>query len=245
VTGVDAAFNSIAQFRSTDGGILLVDKPLDWTSFDVIRSLRKPLGVRKMGHAGTLDPLATGLLILASQRCTKDIERYQAQRKTYIGTIAFGGETASYDAATPVTNERLLGTLMVDDVVAATAAFTGDIEQLPPMYSAVKVDGKRLYTSARKGEEVPREPRHVSVYEFTITGGTLPLLAFRIQCSKGTYVRSLAHDLGQKLGCGAWLAGLRRTAIGEYSVDDAWSVERLRGESSVPAIEMEASDAGR
>jgi tRNA pseudouridine55 synthase len=241
VTGVDAAFNTIAQFRSVGGGILLVDKPLDWTSFDVIRSLRKPLGVRKMGHAGTLDPLATGLLILASQRMTKQIDAYQAQRKTYVGTIAFGGSTASYDAATPVTNERPVGALTTDDVVAATAAFTGEIEQVPPMYSAVKVEGQRLYALARKGKDIPREARRVTVDEFAITGGTLPLLQFRIRCSKGTYVRSLAHDLGERLGCGAWLAGLRRTAIGDFSVDDAWTLERLRAEAAAPESAMEAA----
>ena len=244
MSGVGAAFNTIAQFRSACGGILLVDKPLDWTSFDVIRSLRTPLGVRKMGHAGTLDPLATGLLILASQRMTKEIDSFQAQRKTYCGELVLGGCTASFDAATPVEHERPLGALSMDDVARAAAEFTGEIAQIPPMYSALKVDGRRLYDLARKGQEVVREARQVTVHEFHITGGTLPRIAFRVVCSKGTYVRSLAHDLGQRLGCGAYLCSLRRTAIGEHSVDDAWTIERLRGEAAASVIEEEAAHAG-
>lgn len=228
--GVDAAFNTLAQFRSADGGILLVDKPLEWTSFDVIRTLRRLVQVRKMGHAGTLDPRATGLLILASQRRTKEIDSFQAQHKSYEGAFVLGGTTASYDAAMPVENERAIDGVTLASVADAALAFTGEIDQIPPMYSALKVDGRRLYDMARKGEEIARPPRRVTVQRFDITGGDLPVVTFRVDCSKGTYVRSLVHDLGQRLGCGAYLRDLRRTGIGDYRVDDAWSMDRIREE---------------
>lgn len=220
-------FNTIEQFSTPEGGVLLVDKPSSWTSFDVVNKIRRTLRVRKVGHAGTLDPMATGLLILCSGRSTKSIDRYQALVKMYEGTMRLGAVTASYDAETPAENEQPLGDIAAHDIRDAAQRFTGDIEQLPPMYSAVKVKGQRLYKLARKGEEVERAPRRVHIARFDIEDVTLPDVRFTVVCSKGTYVRTLAHDLGQTLGCGAYLSSLRRTAIGTIHVADAWSIDEL------------------
>jgi tRNA pseudouridine55 synthase len=227
MTTIAARINSLAEFASADGGILLVDKPAGWTSFDVIRKLRGLLRIRKVGHAGTLDPLATGLLILASQKMTVKIDAFQALPKAYEGTMTLGGVTASYDAATPVTDPRSPQGITEEAVRDAARKFTGEIDQIPPMFSAVKHHGRRLYSYARKGEEVERNARRITVREFEITGIDMPVVSFRVLCSKGTYVRSLVHDAGQSLGCGAWLSSLRRTAIGEFSVNDAWTMDGL------------------
>ena len=204
-----------------------MDKPASWTSFDVVNKIRGVLRVRKVGHAGTLDPMATGLLILCSGRLTKSIDQYQALVKMYEGTMHLGGVTPSYDAETPVEDERPVDGITSDDVHGAAERFIGDIEQLPPMYSAVKVKGQRLYRLARKGKEVERTPRPVHIARFDIEDVSIPEVTFTVVCSKGTYVRTLAHDLGQMLGCGAYLSSLRRTAIGTQHVSDAWSIEQV------------------
>jgi tRNA pseudouridine55 synthase len=229
-------FNTVEQFRSPVGGVLLVDKPRTWTSFDVVKKVRATLRVKKVGHAGTLDPMATGLLILCSSTMTKKIDAFQALGKVYEGSMRLGAVTASYDAETEPRNVRPLGDLDEDRIHAAIRPFVGVIEQLPPMYSAVKVDGKRLYKLARKGEEVERTARTVTVERFEIVTVRLPEVDFLVHCSKGTYVRSLVHDLGQQLGCGAYLTALRRSAIGNFSVDEAWSIEQLIEEAKAEGV---------
>ena len=207
--------------------VLPVDKPQGWSSFDVVRKLRRLFAVRKIGHAGTLDPMATGLLICLVGRATKQMVRFMEMPKTYTGTIRLGQTTTTYDAEGDVVEER--SWTDVDDVRLdhARLQFIGDIEQQTPMYSAVKVGGERLYRKARRGETVDRPPRHVSVYDFTLTGRRGADVDFVVSCSRGTYIRAIAHDMGQLLGCGAHLAALRRTAIGEVRVEDAWTIAAL------------------
>lgn len=207
---------------------LLVDKPLGATSFDVVRTVRRLTETRKVGHAGTLDPMATGLLVvLVGRGATRHQRHFMALRKVYEGTLRLGEVTPSYDAETDVSEWR--DPSGVSDAVLAEArdAFVGTVVQKPPMYSAVKVDGERLYRKARRGETAARPPRQVVVYTFEITDRRGPDVDFRVACSKGTYIRSLAHDLGQELGVGAHLTRLRRTTIGPYQVDDAWTPDGL------------------
>lgn len=240
--------NTIEQFRAPSGGVLLVDKPQGWTSFDVVKKVRGTLRVKKVGHAGTLDPMATGLLILCSGPMTRSIDTFQALVKQYEGSLRLGAVTASYDAETPEEQHRPVGKLRIEDVRSAAQRYEGDIAQLPPMYSAVKVDGRRLYSLARKGKEVERKPRTVHVARFEITGAEFPDVHFRVTCSKGTYVRTLAHDLGQDLGCGAYLTALRRTAIGSFFADEAWSIDAIVAEAvalGFTAPGKEKTDAGR
>lgn len=220
-------FNTIEQFRNHTGGVLLLDKPQWWTSFDVVKKVRSTVRVKKVGHAGTLDPMATGLLILCSSHLTKKIDAFQALGKVYAGSFRLGAVTPSYDAETEIMEPRPLTDIDEQRIREAAAGFVGTIAQLPPMYSAVKVDGQRLYKRARKGEEVERQPRMVTVERFDIQSVSLPDVSFAVHCSKGTYVRSLAHDLGQKLGCGAYLTSLRRTFIGGFSVTEAWSIDQV------------------
>lgn len=232
--------NSVAQFKSPAGGGLLVDKPPEWTSFDVVKKVRNSFRVKKVGHAGTLDPLATGLLVLLSNACTKLIDHVQVQEKTYEGTCVLGGITDSYDAATTVHDLRSFGHCTTESILSAMRSFVGDIEQVPPMYSAVKHDGERLYKLARRGEEVERKSRPVHVERFELLSSELPQLHFRVVCSKGTYVRTLVHDLGQMLGTGAYLSSLRRTAIGDFSVDDAVTIEQIIRATQEAKTEMQA-----
>jgi tRNA pseudouridine55 synthase len=213
----------------TDGSaaILLMDKPAGMSSFGVIRRLRTFLGVKKIGHAGTLDPAATGLLIcLVGRPATRLQAHFMGLRKTYTGTIRLGQVTGSYDAETEVVEEHDASGVTDADLEDARQAFLGEIEQRPPMYSAVKMGGERLYKKARRGETVERPPRPVTVYRFDVERRG-DEVNFVVECSKGTYIRTLAHDLGQRLGVGAHLASLRRTAIGPYRVDDAWTLEAL------------------
>lgn len=212
---------------SAEGLVLPIDKPKGWTSFDVIRKLRRVLGVRKIGHAGTLDPMATGLLICLVGRATRQMENFMEQPKAYSGTLRLGQKTASYDAETPVTEERAWSHVQMDDLDRARQAFIGDIEQIPPIYSAVKVGGERLYRKARRGETAVVPPRLVHVYDFQIVSKQGADVSFELECSRGTYVRSIAHDVGELLGTGAHLISLRRTAIGATSVERAWSLEML------------------
>ena len=213
------------------GRVILVDKPLNWTSFQVVNKLRwlirKNYGIKKIkvGHAGTLDPLATGLLIICTGKFTKKIEEYQGQEKEYTGTITLGATTPSFDLETDFDQEFDFSQVTEKMVKEATLGFTGDIEQRPPVFSALKKDGKRLYEYAREGKEVEIPARSVHISEFEITGFSKPDIHFRVVCSKGTYIRTLAHDLGKALESGAHLSGLRRTRIGEFKVDDALSIE--------------------
>jgi tRNA pseudouridine55 synthase len=212
-------------FNFEQGEVLLVDKPLNWTSFDVVNKLRYASKVKKIGHAGTLDPLATGLLVLCTGKFTKKIEEYQAQEKEYIGSLFLGATTATYDSETEPEQIFDISHITPAQVLDITSQFIGHIKQLPPMYSAIKVNGKRLYELARKGKEVELKPRAVYVSSFELTKIDLPNIEFKVVCSKGTYIRSLAHDLGKALGVGAYLTSLRRTRIGDFSVNDAKSVE--------------------
>ncbi|MCS4434419.1 tRNA pseudouridine(55) synthase TruB [Aquiflexum gelatinilyticum] len=203
------------------GEVFLIDKPYQWTSFDVVKKVRNALKIKKVGHAGTLDPLATGLLIVCAGKKTKSIDSYMAQEKEYTGTFILGKTTESFDLEKEVTDVSDPSDITFDLVKLAVAQLTGDILQIPPMHSAIKVDGKRVYESARKGIEVKMEARPVTVSEFEITSFENPEVHFRIVCSKGTYIRSLARDLGEILGVGAYMSALRRTRIGDFSLNEA------------------------
>lgn len=206
------------------GEVFLINKPLEWTSFDVVKKIRNTLKIKKVGHAGTLDPLATGLLIVCAGKKTKSIETYMGQEKEYTGTFVLGKTTESFDLEKEVVDVADPAHLTMEDVKKAAAQLTGDIFQVPPMHSAIKVDGKRVYESARKGQEVVMEARPVSVPVFEITDFQNPVVHFRIVCSKGTYIRSLARDLGNILGVGAYMASLIRTRIGDFRLKEAISV---------------------
>lgn len=210
-----------------EGRIMLVDKALDWTSFDVVKKLRNILGIKKIGHAGTLDPLATGLLIVCAGKKTKQINTFMDLDKQYTGTMMLGQTTPSYDRETAVDNETPIGHIQDQMIYDATKDFIGDIMQIPPKFSAVRFEGKRAYNLARKGLDVKLEARKVKVTTLEITEINLPEVQFRIQCSKGFYVRSFVRDFGKKLGVGAHLVSLRRTAIGPYLVSDALKVEEI------------------
>ena len=207
--------------------VLLMDKPAGWTSFGVVKRLRRVLGVRKIGHAGTLDPAATGLLICLVGRATRQMTSFMHLPKTYEGVFRLGEETPSYDAETPVSKCSEWQHLTWADLERVRARFVGVIRQQPPMYSAVKVQGERLYKKARRGETVERKYNTVTVHELMLTGRKGADVSFRVRCSKGTYIRALAHDMGRALQVGAHLVELRRTAIGEYQVRDAWTVHGL------------------
>lgn len=218
----------MAAFDFHKGEMLLINKPLEWTSFDVVNKVRYAIeGRLKVGHAGTLDPLATGLLILCTGKKTKEIEQYQAQEKEYTGTIKFGASTASYDAETEEDATYDTSSLKLEDINAAIEKFKGVISQTAPAYSALKVKGVASYKLARKGKKVERKTREVEVKEFKITKLHLPYADFLVSCSKGTYIRSLAHDLGAALDNGGYLHSLCRTKIGEYKLEDAWELPTL------------------
>lgn len=208
------------QFDPFDGA-LLIDKPAGPTSHDVVDAIRRDFRLKKVGHCGTLDPNATGLLILVLGKATRLSEKLMSDDKTYEGTMKFGVTTDSYDADGEVVATAPVPPLTLDQLNAAAATFVGDLQQTPPMVSAVKKGGVPLYKLARRGLEVPRQPRMVHVYQYQFSAYDPPLGTFRVTCTKGTYVRSLAHDLGQKLGCGAHLATLRRTVSGKFNVADA------------------------
>lgn len=210
-----------------EGRILLIDKPYRWTSFDVVNKLRYVLKIKKIGHAGTLDPLATGLLIVCVGKMTKRIDEFMGLEKEYTGTMVIGQTTPSHDLETEVSAPQDISAITHDMIVEASKNFIGEISQLPPMHSAIRVGGKRAYAFARKGNEVELKPRTVEVREFEITDVRLPEVDFRIVCSKGTYIRSIARDMGTTLGVGAYLSALRRTRIGTFSIDDALTIEKV------------------
>ncbi len=207
------------------GKVLLIDKPLRWTSFDVVQKIRNQIKIKKVGHAGTLDPLATGLLVICTGKFTKRINEYMAKEKEYTGTFTLGATTPTYDLESEPGNLLPIDTITEEKIVAATKNFTGEILQAPPAHSAIKIDGKRVYELARQGKEVKIEPRKVTINRFEITAVELPVISFRVVCSTGTYIRSLAHDMGQALGCGAYLSSLCRTRIGEFALQEAQSME--------------------
>ncbi len=207
-----------------EGKVLLMDKPLQWTSFDVVRKIRNLTKISKVGHAGTLDPLATGLLIVCTGKFTKKINEYMGMEKEYTGSFTLGASTPTYDLESDPVN--LVDTTQLDEerIQEATKSFTGLIMQVPPIHSAIKKEGKPVYLAARKGIEVVLEPRPITIHSFQIEKVALPLVYFKVVCSTGTYIRSLAHDFGKALGVGAYLSELRRTRIGEFEVKDAYQM---------------------
>ncbi|HEY9509448.1 MAG TPA: tRNA pseudouridine(55) synthase TruB [Verrucomicrobiae bacterium] len=214
------------EFSALDGA-LLVDKPCGPTSHDVVDAIRRKFGIKKVGHCGTLDPNATGLLIIVLGRATKLSEKLMSDDKVYEGTIKFGESTDSYDADGELTGSLPVPPLTLEELNEAGAEFIGDIMQTPPMVSAIKKDGVPLYKLARKGVEVPREPRLIHIYNFRFTNYEEPLATFKLACTKGTYVRSVSHELGEKIGCGAHLATLRRTVSGKFDVTDAAKLDDI------------------
>ena len=213
--------------NSPDGRILLINKPLKWTSFDVVNKVRFKLKTKKVGHAGTLDPLATGLLIVCVGKMTKRIDEFMGLEKEYTGSFTLGEVTASYDLETPVEQACDISHLSEKQIHDATKQFVGRISQLPPAHSAIKVGGKRAYEFARKGKPVELKPREVEINTFEITDIQLPKVGFRIVCSKGTYIRSIARDYGESLGVGAHLSALCRTRIGPFSVEQALDINDI------------------
>jgi tRNA pseudouridine55 synthase len=214
------------EFSALDGAIL-IDKPAGPTSHDVVDAIRRRFQIKKVGHCGTLDPNATGLLIIVLGRGTKLSEKLMGDDKVYEGAIKFGETTDSYDCDGELTGSLPVMPMTLDQLNEEAAKFVGDLMQVPPMVSAIKKNGVPLYKLARKGIEVEREPRLVHIYNFRFTSYELPLGAFKIACTKGTYVRSIAHDLGQKLGCGAHLATLRRSVSGKFDVADATTLDAV------------------
>lgn len=227
--------NDFSTLDFEEGEVILIDKPIYWPSFKVVYKIRKAIGVKRVGHAGTLDPLATGLLIICTGKKTKEIYKYQESNKTYTGTFILGKTSPSMDTETEITEKPILKELDEKNILSLTSKFLGEIEQVPPMYSAVQIDGKKLYKLARKGKTIERKARKVFIENFKITDINLPEVQFEITCSKGTYIRVIAHDFGEMLGCGAILGSLRRTQIGDYKVMDAAKIEyflnRITGHS--------------
>lgn len=219
--------NNLSESNFHSGEIILIDKPLNWTSFDVVNKIRSVTGVKKVGHAGTLDPKATGLLIVCTGKKTKEISLFQDLEKTYIGTILLGKRSVSMDLETELVGEGELSEIKEEDIYRASSKFVGTIMQTPPMFSAIKYKGKNLYHLARKGKSVSLKPRKIFVSSFNISNINFPYIDFEIKCSKGTYIRSIANDLGNLLGCGGVLFSLRRIAIGELSVADALEIDQF------------------
>ena len=224
------------MFPVEEGSVFLIDKPLDWTSFDTVNFIRalfkRFYGIRKLkvGHAGTLDPLATGLLIICTGPMTKQIEAYQAQIKTYTGTMLLGQTTPTFDLESEPDQFFPTEGITAEQINAARQKFIGDIKQHPPKYSAIKIKGKRAFDYARSDEEIELKARDIHIEDFKVNTDRFPELDFEVVCSKGTYIRSLAHDFGRELGNGACLKSLRRTRIGDFKVEDAWQLEDLKNE---------------
>ena len=210
-----------------EGRVILINKPIGWTSFDVVRKVRYALKVKKIGHAGTLDPLATGLLILCTGKMTKQIDNFQSMEKEYTGKMILGQTTPSHDKETVATEAVDISGISEATIHSATRQFKGTILQVPPLHSAIKVGGKRAYTLARSGEKMILKAREITIHHFAITAIDLPEITFTVTCSKGTYIRSLARDFGEALGVGAYLSALCRTRIGNFSLDDALAMEQI------------------
>ena len=223
--------------KYNNGQTLLVDKDLDWTSFDVVKKIKNIIKCKKVGHAGTLDPLATGLLIICTGKNTKKINDIQNQDKVYTGEFILGKSTPSHDLETEFNSQKDIKNITSDRIEEVSKRFVGEQLQRPPKFSAVKVNGKRAYEYARDNEEVKIKEKNINIYEFKITEFSLPNLSFKISCTKGTYIRSIARDFGEKLGCGAVLSKLRRTEIGNYNVEDAFKVNDLADKLKKEKIE--------
>ncbi|HXB42537.1 MAG TPA: tRNA pseudouridine(55) synthase TruB [Puia sp.] len=206
------------------GQVLLINKPLHWTSFDVVRKIRNLVRTKKVGHAGTLDPLATGLLIICTGKFTKRLNEFMAAEKEYTGTFTLGATTPTFDLESEPGNLKEYTGLSQDQIFEAAKLFTGEILQVPPIHSAIKKDGKRVYALARQGKDVQLEPRKIVIKEFEITAIQLPEVSVRVVCTTGTYIRSLANDFGSRLGCGAYLSGLCRTRIGAFWLDESMTI---------------------
>jgi tRNA pseudouridine55 synthase len=219
--------NPLAQ-RIKKGDIILVNKPAGWSSYKVVDKVKRWFKVKKAGHGGTLDPFATGLLIVATGKKTKELSKISQLDKEYEGIMELGAITLSFDPETEIVERRPLDGITEEKIKDAVKYFIGEIEQVPPMYSALKHKGKPLYELARKGIIIERKPRKVNIYDFQILDIKLPQVYFRVRCSKGTYIRSLVHDFGEKLGCGAYLKSLVRTRIGNFKLDDALTIEELK-----------------
>ena len=209
------------------GQVLFINKPLEWTSFDVVCNIRNLIKIKKVGHAGTLDPLATGLLIVCTGKFTKRISEFMAQEKEYIGTITLGAVTPTYDLESEPQHFREYSQLSEQQVYDATKNFLGEIMQVPPAFSAIKKEGIRMYELARKGVEVVMEPRRITIKEFEITAIDMPMVNFRVVCTTGTYIRSLADDFGKVLGCGAYLSSLCRTRIGTFTLEQSFTMDEI------------------
>lgn len=213
------------------GEVLLFDKDLNWTSFDLVQRVRNSLcrkmGIKKLkvGHAGTLDPLATGLLILCTGKATKQIESFQQEEKEYLATLKLGATTPSFDRETEEDSSRDISHITKEQIEIALKKFTGEIEQIPPVFSAVKVKGKRAFDYARNGEALKLQPKKIVIHTIEMKKVDLPFIQLRVVCGKGTYIRALARDLGEALKCGAYLTELRRTRIGKFNVEDAFSIQ--------------------
>jgi tRNA pseudouridine55 synthase len=210
-----------------EGKVILIDKPLHWTSFDVVRKIRNTIRIKKVGHAGTLDPLATGLLIVCTGKYTKKINEYMSREKEYTGTFTLGAKTPTYDLESEPEDVKNFGFVTNELLYETVKQFIGEIEQVPPIHSAIKQAGKPVYLLARQGKDVKLEPRKLFIKEFDVKIVELPIVSFRVVCSTGTYIRSLANDLGAALGCGAYLSKLCRTRIGEFRVEDAMTIEEF------------------
>lgn len=215
------------ELHLAEGEVLLVHKPKHWTSFDVVAKMRSIFHFEKIGHAGSLDPLATGLMIVCTGKMTKEIEQFVGLEKEYVATIRLGGRTPSFDSETEVIEHCTVDDVTADAVVAALGEFVGNQIQVPPMWSAAKIDGKRLYKYARKGRLVDRRSREVVISSITPIEIQIPDVTCNIVCSKGTYIRTLADDIGQRLGCGAYLTALERRRIGDFRLEDAYSIDDL------------------
>jgi tRNA pseudouridine55 synthase len=210
-----------------EGQVLLINKPLRWTSFDAVRKIRNIIRIKKVGHAGTLDPLATGLLIICTGKFTKKINEYMSQEKEYTGSITLGATTPTYDLESDPTDLKPVDDISPADIHKVTQKFIGEIMQVPPAHSAIKQDGKRVYELARQGIEVVMQPRMITIHKFDIEKIDMPVVYFKVVCTTGTYIRSLANDFGRELGCGGYLSSLCRTRIGDFHVKDAMTPQQF------------------
>ena len=226
--------------KYADGQVILIDKPLDWTSFDVVRKIRSLIRIKKVGHAGTLDPLATGLLIVCTGKFTKKINEYMGMEKEYTGSFTLGAITPTYDLESEPTDHKDISEISAEKIQEATHLFIGEIQQIPPIHSAIKQAGKPVYLMARKGVDVILEPRKVTIKHFSIEKVEMPKVYFKVVCGTGTYIRSLANDFGKALGCGGYLSSLRRTRIGEFEAANAMDIpafiEKIKKENE-PLLE--------
>ena len=234
---ISKAKNDFKNFDFTNGEVILIDKDVDRSSFNIVHRLRKITGIKKIGHAGTLDPKATGLLILCTGKRTKEISGFQDLQKVYSGIITLGKSTPSMDSETKAIEEKSTSEITPEKIEEVRKTFLGKIMQMPPMYSALKHKGKSLYKYARKGVEVERQPREIEVYDFEIEKYIEPDIYFSITCSKGTYIRVIADDFGKQLGCGGYLKKLRRESIGSFNVNDAYTIDEFEKEFNSISVE--------